>query len=156
MKKIYFDLKKCLACRSCEIACALVHSKTGDIYKALEEKERPQPRIKVRNSYGYPFALVCQHCELAPCVTACMSGAMAKDKKTGATTHDADRCVGCWMCIMACPLGGLTRKAKGQVILKCDLCLKKDIPACVAACPTKALFLGDEDEFKKAISKKRK
>lgn len=156
MKKIYFNLKKCLACRSCEIACSLVHSRTGDIYKLLQEKDTPPPRLKVRNSFGRPFALVCQHCETAACVTACMSGALAKDKKTGATTHDADRCVGCWMCIMACPFGALTRKVDAGIVLKCDLCLEKDSPACVTACPCKALFIGEENDFKKAIVKKRK
>jgi len=77
-----------------------------------------------------------------------MSGAMYKDAKTGLTQHDRDKCVGCWMCIMACPFGAITREKEEKQVVKCDLCPDRDNPACVEACPTKALYLGTLKGFK--------
>jgi carbon-monoxide dehydrogenase iron sulfur subunit len=83
-----------------------------------------------------------------------MSGAMNKDRNTGKVTHNKERCVGCWMCIMVCPFGALSSDKKEKIVFKCDLCPDRDIPACVLACPTKALFMGTEEEFKRKIKNK--
>jgi len=80
-----------------------------------------------------------------------MSGAMYKDKKTKETQHNKDKCIGCWMCIMACAFGALTREKEERIVMKCDLCPDRDEPACVEACPTEALFLGTVKKFKEKI-----
>jgi len=159
MKKIYCDIKKCLGCGSCEIACAIEHSRFKELDKAISESPLPVKRRKaqcVGNSHAYSLqdiaiSIACQHCENAACVTGCMSGAMYKEKKTGLTQHDRDKCVGCWMCIMTCPFGAITRERQEKQVSKCDLCPDRDKPACVEACPTKALFLGTLKEFKVKI-----
>jgi NAD(P)H-nitrite reductase large subunit/Pyruvate/2-oxoacid:ferredoxin oxidoreductase delta subunit len=71
-------------------------------------------------------------------VFACKSGALARDPDTGAIRCDEDRCVGCWMCVMVCPLSSLRPSGDG-VAAKCDLCADRGEPVCVAACPTQAL-----------------
>lgn len=168
--KIFGDMTKCVACKSCEIACAIEHSVSKDLYKVLKEEKLPKKRVKVsalRLSSGpmvsevkssvtpeKTISIHCQHCIDAPCVTACMSGAMYKDKDTSATMHDKDRCVGCWMCVMACPFGAIVRDVKDKIALKCDLCPNREDYACVVACPTGALFVGTEEEFKKMLKKK--
>ena len=149
MKKIYCDIKKCLGCGSCEIACAVEHSKSRQLNEAIAEVVLPIKRRKAQFIVqGVAFSTGCHHCEDAACVAACMSGAMYKDKKTGCTGHDKDRCVGCWMCIMSCPFGALTRQKEEKVVVKCDLCPDRDVPACVESCPTGALFMGTFEEFK--------
>ncbi|MBU3911773.1 MAG: 4Fe-4S dicluster domain-containing protein [Candidatus Omnitrophica bacterium] len=156
MKKIYCDIKKCLGCGSCEIACAVEHSRSKTLDIAIKEELLPIKRRKAQFiDKGRAISTGCHHCEDAACVTACMSAAMYKDKKTGQTMHDADKCIGCWMCIMSCPFGALTRERQEKVIVKCDLCPDRDVlalpagrPACVEACHTKALFLGTLEEFK--------
>jgi len=156
MKKIYCDIKKCLGCGSCEIACAIEHSKSKNLNKAIKEEPSPIKRRKAQFiATGAAISTGCYHCEDAPCVAACMSGAMYKDKETGQTKHDKDKCVGCWMCIMSCPFGALTRQKEEKLVLKCDLCPDRDVPACVEACPTGALFLGTEKEFKEKICNTR-
>jgi len=150
MKKIYCDIKKCLGCGSCEIACALEHSKSKKINEAISERPTPIKRRKAQFiADSVAISTGCHHCEDAPCVTACMSAAMSKDKKTGQTKHDKDKCVGCWMCIMTCPFGALSRQKEEKIVLKCDLCPDRDTPACVEACPTGALFMGTLKEFSK-------
>ncbi|MBU1148389.1 MAG: 4Fe-4S dicluster domain-containing protein [Candidatus Omnitrophica bacterium] len=149
MKKIYCDIKKCIGCRACEIACAVEHSKSKKLNEAIKEKPLPVKRRKAELiEKDIIISTGCHHCENAPCIAACMSSAMYKDEKTGQTKHDEEKCVGCWMCIMSCPFGALSRKKEDKIIVKCDLCPDRDVPACVEACPTSALFIGTYKEFK--------
>ena len=157
--KIYCNVLKCVGCRSCEIACAVEHSKSKDIFSAVREKPAPKKRVKTENAGAKIISLHCQHCEDAPCVAACMSGALSKDEKTGATLHDREKCVGCWMCVMVCPFGAIVRDIENHIAVKCDLCPDRSDPsvnpaeryACVAACPTGALFAGTKEEFEKHL-----
>jgi carbon-monoxide dehydrogenase iron sulfur subunit len=66
---------------------------------------------------------------------------MHKDLANGTIIVDADRCIGCWTCIVACLYGVLTRDISNGIVAKCDLCPGWDIPACVANCPNEALVL---------------
>jgi len=153
--KIYCDITKCVACRTCELACAVEHSKGKDLVQALREKTVPKKRVFVQGVIeSKAISVHCQHCAEAPCVAACMSGALTKDKKTGATVQDKEKCVGCWMCVMTCPFGALVRDIENHVALKCDLCPDRDDYACVVACPTGALFAGTKKEFEKKVKKK--
>jgi len=157
VKKIYCNIKKCLGCGSCEIACAVEHSKSKKLNKAIEESPLPIKRRKAQFvMQGVAISTGCHHCEEAACVAACMSGAMYKDKKTGETKHDKDKCVGCWMCIMSCPFGVLAREKQEKIVVKCDLCADREVPACVEACPTGALLFGTLKEFEKKLSSIKK
>jgi len=151
--KIYCDIRKCISCRTCEITCAVEHSRSKTLIQAVQESPAPKKRRVVSGSEGKTLSIGCQHCAVAPCVTACMSGALYKDEN-GITRHDKDKCVGCWMCIMVCPFGAITRRIEEKIAVKCDLCPDRDDYACVAACPTKALFAGTINEFEKNIKKK--
>jgi len=64
---------------------------------------------------------------------------MTKDSKTGEVTHNKDKCMGCWTCVMVCPYGALVMDKEGKVVAKCDLCQGIAEPACVANCPNQAL-----------------
>lgn len=151
MNKLFCDIDKCLGCRNCEIACAVEHSESKDIIAALKEKPLPKKRVKTMKIKNKVMSLLCRHCDDALCVTACMSGALAKDKKTGAVLLNQDKCVNCWMCVMSCPFGAIVRDAENHIALKCDLCPDRDDYACVSACPTKALFAGTEENFRERI-----
>jgi carbon-monoxide dehydrogenase iron sulfur subunit len=150
MKRVLANLKLCLGCKTCELACAIEHSKSKELFKTIYEEKPPTKRVRVSKSELVPFPIRCQHCEDAPCVAACISGAMSKDKD-GRTVHDEDKCVGCWMCIMACPFGALARDDKKKVVFKCDLCPDRETPACVEACPTRALYFGTVNSFEKKL-----
>jgi carbon-monoxide dehydrogenase iron sulfur subunit len=154
--KIYCDITKCVSCRTCELACATEHSRSKDLCKAIFESPASKQRVKVSAIDDRSISIHCQHCEDALCVKACMSGSLSKDEKTGATVHNRDKCVGCWMCIMSCPFGAITRDIENHIAVKCDLCPDRDDYACVATCPTRALFAGTEEEFKKRVKKKAK
>jgi carbon-monoxide dehydrogenase iron sulfur subunit len=97
--------------------------------------------IKIRQNLfeNYEYQEICRHCPEPACLDACASGCIAKDPVTGVVTNDPFRCVGCWMCVMACPFDAVNRDVVNQVALKCDQCRGREVPACVAVCPTGAL-----------------
>ena len=139
---IYIETSKCLGCKTCEIECAVVHSKAKTLAGAISETST-FPRLRVEEIDSISVPLHCCHCDSAPCVSACPSGAISKDKETGAIAIKQEMCVGCRYCILVCPYGVPEEKKGGKVITKCDFCfenLKKgNLPACVMGCPTKAI-----------------
>jgi len=156
MKRIYAREEFCLGCRLCEIHCLVQHSRSKKIIKAFrKEKDLVVPGVVVEASGKTSFALQCRHCDDAPCLEACITGAMHREPASGAVLCDADRCVGCWMCVMVCPFGAVFPDMKTEKAVKCDLCEEHESPACVAACPTRALFFEEFEEFEKAYNASR-
>ena len=159
MKKLFIDIGKCDGCRECELACAIAHStskrKRKTVPKGPISNTRifiyaVRPKLETQDTY-HPF--FCQHCEEAPCIEACISGAMQRDEKTGLVTNDPDQCVGCWSCVMVCPFGVIGPQKERQIILKCDGCQDLPEPACLKVCTAGALFFSSPDKF---LQKKRK
>ncbi len=142
---------KCVGCRSCEIACAIEHSKTRDIYRAVREEPRPVPRIRVVYvwSSGLPAPVNCRHCEDAPCIQVCPTRALYRDDY-GNVLVDHEKCILCLECSIACPFGVPEIDLASRVLVKCDMCLERvrrgELPACVEACPTGALVYGTIDD----------
>ena len=146
MKKIYAREEYCLGCRLCEVYCVTEHSKSKDIVKA-HKNEEITPAIIIESDSEISFALQCRHCDDAPCVQACITGALQKDKDSGVVIHDAEKCVGCWTCIMECPYGAIQKDQYDySIIAKCDLCVESGEPVCVANCPNRALVYTEIEE----------
>ncbi len=153
MKRIVVHEQYCIGCRLCEVHCLVAHSQVGRvpgasiarrIVKAYKgELPRPEPRLLVEEKGHLSFAVQCRHCEDAPCIDACISGAMQRTED-GAVLCDEEACVGCWMCLMVCPYGVIHRRSDRKIASKCDLCAGDDLPACVANCPNEALTLSEE------------
>ena len=146
MKRIFVREEYCIGCKLCEIHCLVQHSRSRRIIKAFrEERATIVPGVRVEQSGFLSFAMPCRHCDEAPCIEACMTGAMYRDTETGAVISDPDRCVGCWMCIMVCPFGAVQRGKDRPIASKCDLCMGSEVPACVANCPNEAIVYKDDD-----------
>lgn len=139
-KDLYYDVKKCLGCKSCEVACAVSHSSAKDLFKGLKEEILSLPRKKVYRWQDKNFPLSCRHCEDPKCVDACMAAALSYDQEKGMVAHDKERCVGCWMCVMVCPYGAIRPDKKAKAPVRCDKCKDEKEPACVLACPTGAIL----------------
>ena len=71
--------------------------------------------------------------------------AISRDADLGRVVIDYARCVGCRTCYYACPFGAAKFDADRGRPFKCDLCGDRDVPACVAACPNRALIVIDEE-----------
>ena len=140
MKRIFFQEEFCMGCGLCSVYCKVQHSVTKDVIKAYK-KENPEPmsRLRVEKAKPVSFPIQCRHCENAPCVNACLSGAMFVEEKTGIVGHNAKKCLGCWTCVMVCPFGTVVMDLSNNIVKKCDLCENLEVPSCVANCPNEAL-----------------
>ena len=157
-KTITIKVERCLGCKSCELACALAHSSARDFEEMMTKGEKPGYRVSVEAWGPRAVPLHCNHCEDAPCMMACPTGAIYRESDDGPVLFNEERCIGCKMCIQACPFGVIAMRADGKGVLKCDLCIQRlrqgQRPACVAACPTGALEFTDESEAGRAKRRK--
>ncbi len=144
MKRVYIKEEVCIGCHLCEVYCQLQHAQSKDLIKAFKrESPRPLPRLWVEERGVVSFSLRCQQCDEAPCVQACITGALSRDPDSGVVDVDKERCIGCWTCILVCPFGAMKQDTKKETVVKCDLCQGEDLPACVANCPNEALVYTD-------------
>jgi len=156
----YLDLTRCTGCMACAVACM----DQNDVEVTPGVGPSPAWRQVFQVEKGtYPdtrlsyVSLACMHCEDAPCLMACPTGAIRRDLATGAVVVAADLCIGCHSCSMACPFG-VPRFRTDGTMQKCDLCserLKAGLdPACVRVCPTKALQYGHPNQVAVETEKK--
>jgi Fe-S-cluster-containing dehydrogenase component len=108
--------------------------------------------------------VLCNHCAQPSCVRVCPTQATWKRKKDGIVMMDYHRCIGCRYCMAACPYGARSFNFEDPrpyiqklnpayptrtvgVVEKCNFCQDRladgSPPACVEACPQKAMTFGD-------------
>ncbi|MBN2008723.1 4Fe-4S dicluster domain-containing protein [candidate division KSB1 bacterium] len=167
---VLVDTTVCIGCRKCEWACKQVNhlpNKSLEAYQdtsVFETHRRPdEATYTVVNKFDVPgeeqraeyTKVQCMHCNHAACVSACIVGALKKDKQTGAVRYDSWKCIGCRYCMAACPFqipayeyhNALTPK-----IQKCGFCFDRlvtenTVPGCVEICPVEALKFGKRGDL---------
>lgn len=137
----------CVGCKRCEIQCALAHSQSKELISAASEDPLPRARIKVQQMANWPVPNQCRHCEDAPCIESCPTGALHRESPSGPVLHDANKCEGNHKCLDACPFHAIFRH-NGSVY-KCDLCIERlaadQQPACAEACPSGSITFSTEE-----------
>ncbi len=124
------DYEKCTGCRTCEVACSLKH--LGECNPA-----KSAVQIVKWEAEGLDVPMICQQCQEPACMGICPVRAISRSAATGAMTVDYDRCIGCRMCMIACPFGAVQFDAERKRVIKCDLCDGE--PYCVRFCQAGAL-----------------
>ena len=155
---LLYDATKCIGCKTCVVACKeeaglpadTRASKLYDAPDGLNEYTKNVIQLyKGEGDYSY-VKKQCMHCIDPACVGACMLGALKKGDY-GVVSYNADTCIGCRYCEVACPFNvpKFEWSKSTPKIVKCELCkdrLAKGLePACTTVCPAKAVIFGKYD-----------
>ena len=155
---------KCRACRRCEIACIAAHH--GLTFKeAMKRRDDLVSRVRVIKEEAFKTTVRCHQCVPAPCVEVCPMTALQQEANCEITMR-VQFCAACKMCIQVCPYGAIdmesigmpgedeetmAQRARKDVAVRCDMCKAwrisegKKLPACVEACPARALSMVGSD-----------
>jgi anaerobic dimethyl sulfoxide reductase subunit B len=152
----HFDQTLCTGCKACQVACKDKHDLpigvnwrrvveyTGGSWQTVGNTFTP-------NVFSYYVSISCNHCENPVCTQVCPTTAMTQ-RPDGTVYVDDDKCVGCRYCEWACPYSAPQFNAATGHMTKCDLCYdyreSGQDPACVSACPSRALDWGPIEELR--------
>lgn len=173
---------RCIGCQTCAFACKMQNGVAKDMRwnRVLTEGGgvADDAQGQYPNLTRTYLPLACQHCENPACLKACPTGATYKDEM-GRVEIDYDKCIGCRMCMAACPYNARTfnwnepvratgaaygdarvpERGRG-VMEKCTLCKERtdegEAPMCVHCCPGDARIFGDLDDPDSAVSRLRR
>jgi len=173
---LVIDLDTCVGCHACVTACKGWNDQgygaplsdsdpygaepAGTFLNRVHSYE-VQPVDGTAQIVNFPRS--CLHCEDAPCVTVCPTGASYKRAEDGIVLVNEDACIGCGLCAWACPYGARELDPAAGVMKKCTLCIDRIYnvnlpeadrePACVRTCPTHARHFGDLGDPASAVSR---
>ena len=171
---IAINLDRCVGCHTCALSCKMQNNVPEGM---LWNRVLTEDCDVVDGALGtYPnvtrtfLPVACQHCENPACTKVCPVGATWKDEQTGIVRQDYDKCIGCRMCVAACPYTGVrsfnweepayyadfalgdadAAKHEKHTVEKCIFCTQRvargEQPACVADCIGRARHFGDLDD----------
>jgi Fe-S-cluster-containing dehydrogenase component len=159
---IVTEIDRCIGCLTCTVACKLENDVPIGNYWQKVLRVGPNP-IKAGGTFPdvemYFLPVGCQHCKNPPCVGVCPTGASQK-LKDGTVQIDKAKCIGCKLCIKACPYGVRYFNEASKIVEKCTLCNqlteRGEDPVCVSGCSGRARIFGDLDDPNSKVSKKLK
>ena len=173
---LIIDLDTCVGCHACVVSCKEWNTSNygaplsdTDAYGAnpvgtfLNRVHSYEVTPDTGPAQTIHFPKSCLHCEDAPCVTVCPTGASYKRTEDGIVLVNEDDCMGCGLCAWACPYGAREMDALAGVMKKCTLCVDRiyndhipeedRVPACVKTCPAGARHFGDFADPNSSVSK---
>ena len=174
---LVIDLDICVGCHACAVNCkewnTSGHSApltdlltqgaepSGVWFNRIHTFEAVDEETGASRTVHFPKS--CLHCDDAPCVTVCPTGASYKREEDGIVLVNADTCIGCKLCSWACPYGAREYDESDGVMKKCTLCVDRiynpnlpeesRVPACVSTCPAGARHFGDLGDPDSDVSK---
>ena len=164
---LVIDLDTCVGCHACVTSCKGWNTENYGAPLSDQDAYGGSPQgtflnrihsFEVTPEAGGPaqtvhFPKSCLHCDDAPCVTVCPTGASYKRVEDGIVLVNESSCIGCGLCAWACPYGAREMDAEAGVMKKCTLCVDRIYnenlpqedrqPACVRTCPAGARHFGD-------------
>ena len=144
---LVIDLDRCSGCDTCIVACKYAH---GLDLGVCWNRVQTVTVGTFPNVEQYWLPRQCQQCENAPCLEVCPPGATDRECEYGLVVIDADACIGCKLCMDACPYNARRYDEGKGIVEKCDCCIARlkdgEKPACVHNCCAGGRFFGDLDD----------
>lgn len=143
----YINMEDCNGCRTCMMACKSENwTPSGVLWRKVREFNEDLP-----NAQSF-ITMSCNHCADPQCMRVCPAGTYSK-RDDGIVIQNHDDCIGCQMCIMACPYHAPVFDPVEGKTSKCNMCADRIdqglMPRCVESCPAAALQFGDIEELRK-------
>ncbi len=160
---LLIDTSRCIGCDVCTVACkdqfignnwlpySLAQPETGHFWMSVVPREWGKyPNVTARY-----LAEPCMQCDKPPCVTAAQNEAAYK-RPDGIVIFDPVKSKGQKQIVDSCPYGKIFWNDQLQIPQKCTLCahrLDQGLqPACVNACPTSAITIGDDTTLSSTVT----
>ncbi len=148
------DTRRCNGCHACTVACkSEFEVPIGTTRSWVEYVEKGSYPNVTRNF----LPRLCNQCGEPPCVPVCPTGATYKRQEDGIVVVDADKCIGCKYCMLACPYDARFINPRTGTADKCDFCLHRVeqgiAPACVNTCQGKARIFGNINDPQSEVAK---
>jgi tetrathionate reductase subunit B len=148
------DVSRCIDCRACLVACRVENAVPPGHTRNWVKDLGVQGDFPSLSQTFVPYN--CMHCDQPPCVEVCPSGATYKDTDTGLVQIDQKACIGCGLCIPACPYSARYLDEQRGVADKCNGCIQRveqgQQPACVQTCVGDARMFGDLNDPDSRVS----
>ena len=154
---ILIDTTRCTGCETCVAAC--VETNGLDARRAARDRVAARDGLSAERfssvidlGGGHFARKSCVHCLEPSCAAACLVGAL-HTTPTGAVVYDAEKCIGCRYCMLACPfhIPRYDWQDTQPLVRKCEMCFDRTVkgaaPACAEACPHAALLFGRRDDL---------
>ncbi|MGE4273659.1 MAG: 4Fe-4S dicluster domain-containing protein [Desulfitobacterium sp.] len=162
-KKMGFviNTKRCVGCKTCTVSCKMENTVAAGLAR-IRVLDGHQAEVFDKPTGTYPnvklefLPIPCQHCDKAPCVPVCPTGASQK-REDGIVFVDMEKCIGCGKCVAACPYGSRQMDKERNKVDKCTLCMHRldegKAPMCVLCCPGRAIIYGDLNDANSEVAK---
>ncbi|MDR0515391.1 MAG: 4Fe-4S dicluster domain-containing protein [Coriobacteriaceae bacterium] len=175
------DQQTCIGCHTCAVACRVENNLPKNAWwNRVATDGGPQmdtPAGTFPLVTMHYLTIACQHCKNPACTRVCPVGATYKRAEDGVVFQDYDKCIGCRMCIAACPYTGVRSfnwdepsyvidfavgdldiaRHQKHTVEKCTFCAHRlargEEPACIKVCPARARHYGDLDDPTSEVSR---
>ena len=140
---------RCIDCERCMEACIITNDVPEYGYRTMILQRDVPDAIGQKREF---IPVLCNQCNNPPCVRACPVKATYKDKQNGIVMVNYKKCIGCKVCVMACPYNARYFNEEKHSIDKCNFCFdtrlskREKLTACAAACPAGVRIFGDLSE----------
>ena len=151
------DSDSCIGCHACTVACKSEHDVPLGVNRTWVKYIETGSFPDVKRHFS---VMRCNHCDDAPCITICPTGALFR-AANGVVDFDDSNCIGCKGCMNACPYDAIYINPATNTANKCNFCnhrIEQNLePSCVVVCPTHAIKVADldnpDDETTKIIAR---
>ncbi len=153
---ILVEIDRCIGCYACEVSCKQEHNlENGYSWIRMIDVGPVEKDGILRRDF---VPTLCMHCGSPRCVEVCPSRAISKEVNGMVFIHP-ELCIGCKLCLTACPISAIQFNPEKEVAEKCNLCIdridKGLEPSCVRNCPTEALHFGETNKILDKIRKRK-
>ena len=147
------DMRRCVGCHACSVACKSENNVPLGVWRSWVKQVE---RGKYPSIQRHFLPRLCNHCEHPACVEACPSTA-AYRRDDGIVLVHEDRCIGCKICMAACPYNARFLHPEKNIVNKCTFCEhrvdKGVVPSCVNTCQGSARIFGDLNDPTSDVAK---